>query len=52
VKRPSEHIITLTDKNGRFTAMLVKKSPFSDVEERVAAWAATNPYFGSPPVPN
>ena len=44
--RPSENIMTLTDKNGRFTTLLVKKTPFTDAEqERLASWAATNPYF-------
>lgn len=46
-RRPSDHVMTLTDKNGRFTTLLVKKTPFSDVEqERLASWAAGNPYFG------
>jgi spermidine synthase len=44
--RPREHVITVTARNGLFTALLVKKSPFTaDEERRVAEWAAASPYF-------
>jgi hypothetical protein len=44
--RPREHVITVTATNGLFTALLVKKTPFTAEEEaRVARWAGANPYF-------
>jgi spermidine synthase len=43
---PREHVITVTATNGLFTALLVKKTPFTLAEEqRVTDWAAANPYF-------
>jgi spermidine synthase len=44
--RPADHIIMVTDRTWRFTALLVKKSPFTaEEEDRVRAWAAPNPYL-------
>lgn len=34
VGRPADHIMTLTQPNGRFTALLVKKTPFTDSEQQ------------------
>ncbi len=46
VSEPAGHIITLTAKAGNFTSLLVKKEPFTEVEERrVMAWAATNRFL-------
>lgn len=43
--RPADHIITVTAHNWRFTALLVKKTPFTAAEEdRIHAWAAPNPF--------
>ena len=43
---PRDHVITVTATNGLFTALLVKKTPFTPEEEKkVAAWAGANPYF-------
>jgi spermidine synthase len=46
VPRPSDHIITITQRNGIFTAMLVKRTPFTDEEQdRIERWAAKSPLF-------
>jgi hypothetical protein len=46
VQHPAGHIIMLTAKLDNFTAMLVKKTPFTPAEEqRVIAWAATNQFL-------
>jgi spermidine synthase len=46
VAHPREHVVTVTATNGLFTALLVKKTPFTAEEEkRVADWAGANPYF-------
>jgi hypothetical protein len=38
--------MTVTATNGLFTALLVKKTPFSpDEEQRLTDWAGANPYF-------
>jgi spermidine synthase len=43
---PSRHIATLTARGGSFTALLVKKTPFSAEEiARLRAWAAGEPFF-------
>ncbi|MGH7165927.1 MAG: hypothetical protein ACREIS_10445 [Nitrospiraceae bacterium] len=40
VERPADHIMTLTQTNGRFAALLVKKTPFTTAEQqRLQAWA-------------
>lgn len=46
ITSPARHIIMLTANEGNFTSMLVKKTPFSEVEEqRIMNWAATNKYL-------
>jgi spermidine synthase len=43
---PERHIVMLTSSNRDFTAMLVKKTPFTSEEEaRVAAWSGRSPHF-------
>lgn len=45
--RPAEHLVVLPARNGGFTAMLVKRRPFSPEEvRRVSAWASASPWFG------
>jgi len=45
--RPADHILTVTAATGNFTALLVKKTPFTLVEQRrLAEWAQRSPYFG------
>jgi spermidine synthase len=55
VAHPRAHVITVTATNGLFTALLVKKTPFTPAEERrVTDWAAGNSYFrvsASPSLP-
>jgi len=47
VAHPAEHILTLTQSNGRFTSMLVQRRPFSsDQVRRVVVWAGRHPFFG------
>lgn len=44
--RPAHHIIMLTANEGNFTALLVKKKPFTELEEqRLSSWAATNKFL-------
>jgi spermidine synthase len=46
VDRPADHIITVSATEGNFTAMLVKKTPFTlDEEARVAAWVSNNRFL-------
>ncbi len=46
VARPAEHIQMVTARTGHFTALLVKKTPFTaDERRRLAAWANASPYF-------
>jgi spermidine synthase len=46
VARVSEHIAMVSQKNGSFVALLVKKSPFTGPEEqRLARWTSTNRYL-------
>lgn len=43
---PWRHIVVVTATNGAFTALLVKKTPFTGTEEEaLARWAARSPYF-------
>ncbi len=43
VEQPAAHIAMLSQQNGSFLALLVKKTPFTKAEEdRLAQWAATN----------
>jgi spermidine synthase len=44
--RPADYIIMVTARDWNFTALLVKKTPFTaEEEDRVQAWAAPNPYL-------
>jgi len=46
VERPADHIVMLTQEGGNFTALLVKRSPFTAAEQqRLARWAEGNPFF-------
>jgi spermidine synthase len=46
ISHPAHHIVTLTAQDGKFTAMLMKKAPFSDEEiERLKGWTGKNPLF-------
>jgi hypothetical protein len=46
VARPADHVVMVSAPNGTFTALLVKKSPFTEPElGRLAAWADKSPYF-------
>jgi hypothetical protein len=45
VPEPARHIVTLTQTNGAFTALLVKKTPFNEGElGRLRAWVTTMPF--------
>jgi spermidine synthase len=47
VAAPAEHILMVTARSGNFTALLVKKTPFTaDEKRRLAAWADASPLFG------
>ena len=46
VDNPRDHIVTLTERSGEFTALLVKRRPFKVAElARLQAWAAARPSF-------
>jgi spermidine synthase len=46
VRRPEAHVMMLVDTSGTFTAMLVKKTPFTAAERaRLLAWASHNKYL-------
>ena len=46
VRRPADHIVMVSQRNGIFTAMLVKRAPFTPAEQdRLDAWAAASPLF-------
>jgi spermidine synthase len=46
VAEPARHVIMLTARGDNFTALLVKKTPFTPEEEaRVRAWAGAAPFF-------
>jgi len=46
VEQPARHVVTITDEGGYFTALLVKKTPFTEPELlRVEAWVAANPFM-------
>jgi spermidine synthase len=47
IAHPAEHVITLTQSNGRFTSMLVQRRPFTSGQvRRVAEWASHHAFFG------
>jgi len=46
VERPADHIMMLTQPNGRFTALLVKKTPFTTFEmRRLEEWSRASRLF-------
>jgi len=46
IASPAEHIQMVTARAGNFTALLVKKTPFTaDERRRLAGWANASPYF-------
>jgi spermidine synthase len=46
VAAPAEHVQMVSARSGNFTAMLVKKTPFTpDERRRLAAWANASPHF-------
>jgi spermidine synthase len=46
-ERPADHIMILSQTNGRFAAVLVKRTPFTASEQdRLRAWASTKRWFG------
>jgi spermidine synthase len=47
VTDPKRHIVTVTENTGFFTAMLVKRTPFSEAElQRLREWTSQRPTFG------
>ena len=48
VEHPARHVVMVSSKPDiNFTALLVKRTPFTTVElERLRAWAEPNPYLG------
>jgi hypothetical protein len=46
VARPADHIMMVTQRDGIFTAMLVKRTPFTEAEQDgIEGWAAASPLF-------
>jgi spermidine synthase len=46
VAHPAAHVMLVTERHANFTALLVKKTPFSAEEQaRLGAWAGASPYF-------
>jgi hypothetical protein len=44
--RPADHIVTITDVRGSFTALLVKRRPFTEGElSHLQAWASGDRFF-------
>ncbi len=47
ISRPADHLVMITQTNGLYTAMLVKKTPFTSAEiERLEKWTDNNTLFG------
>lgn len=47
VTEPRKHIVMLTEHTGYFTALLVKRTPFTEAEmEKLRAWSSQRPSFG------
>ena len=47
VTEPRKHIVMLTEHTGYFTALLVKRTPFTEGEiEKLRAWSSERPSFG------
>jgi spermidine synthase len=46
VADPAAHVVTISEVTGHYTALLVKKTPFTRAElRRLSAWTAGNPYL-------
>lgn len=46
IARPAEHVVMIAARNGGFTSMLVKRSPFLAEEiARLAVWTSQSPFF-------
>jgi hypothetical protein len=46
VRHPAGHVVMVTARDGLFTALLVKRSPFADEERaRLSAWAQGSRFF-------
>ncbi len=46
ISDPKRHIVTVSEKTGFFTALLVKKTPFSETEiESLKTWTSQRPSF-------
>jgi spermidine synthase len=46
VARPRDHVVTVTSNDSLFTALLVKREPFTDEElNRLDEWAGSSPFF-------
>ncbi len=46
VRDPANHLLTVTARQATFTALLVKRTPFTDAERsRLIRWADASPYF-------
>jgi spermine/spermidine synthase len=46
VRHPATHVLTVTARDGLFTALLVKRTPFTEEERgRVSDWARSSPFF-------
>jgi hypothetical protein len=44
--RPADHVMMLTAVDGHFTALLVKKTPFTEAERRrLTLWSNESPFF-------
>ena len=53
VSDPRSHIVMITEYTGAFTAMLVKKNPFTSADlARLKAWTAERPSFGISAAPD
>jgi hypothetical protein len=53
ISQPADHIAMLTQTNGLYTAMLVKKNPFTAAEiERLEKWTMSGTLFGVTAAPH
>jgi hypothetical protein len=53
VQEPRSHIVMVTEYTGAFTAMLVKKTPFTGEDlARLKAWTSERPSFGLSAAPD
>ncbi|HEY7514909.1 MAG TPA: hypothetical protein VIC87_10550, partial [Vicinamibacteria bacterium] len=46
ITSPADHVVTITASNGAFTALLVKRTPFTDAEiDRLDAWTSRSRFM-------